>query len=228
MKRSLIVLAVLLLVLPRALQAQYFHLGPVVGAGASMETQKGKLLDAEFTTKGKMIFHFRAGLDVMLQLQQDHGFEVLSGLSFLREGGTIESVENSALKLNFKPTTTTFYSLMVPVRVGYSHFFGSVGIYANLGPQFHIPLFGEVTTGDTKTKIDFSGKETTVQELLNEGVKPKLKRFGLTMSFHAGVTFKSFPMRIGAYYDLGLLSMNTAEHVKTTFSNFGAVAAFMF
>ena len=82
----------------------------MVGAGAGMQTQKGKILSTEFTSQGKMTFHFRAGLDVMFQLQKDGGLEVISGLSFMREGGTIESLEaqNAATKFKFEPTTTTF------------------------------------------------------------------------------------------------------------------------
>lgn len=216
MKKAGVLIAALLVMAATGASAK-FGIGVRGGLGAAYANYQGNFFNlgaSESKTTG-IALAAHAGLAVNIGLPV--GFEIESGAQFALIGSRT------------KPTNTlgdftwnrSIYTIQVPVRAGWSYMFGDViGIYAQVGPQFTIAVggkdkaTGKNTIGDLKTgeKIKFGDNDS--------------RRFLMDLSIHAGVTLGNF--RVGGYYDLGLLNMNSSDKFTYKPSSAGVSLAYFF
>lgn len=215
MKRAGVLIAALLMVAATGASAK-FGFGVRAGMGAAYANYQYNVVGFSKDSKNSGVaLAAHAGLAVNFGFT--HGFEVESGAQFALLGSRVKS-ENL---LGDYTWNRSLYVVQIPVRAGWSYpFSDAIGIYAQLGPQFTVAVGG---------KDKWTGKIVKIKgerDNMTFGDDGKSNRFLVDLSMHAGVTLGG--LRVGAYYDLGLMNMSSIEEVKYRPSSAGVSVAYFF
>lgn len=212
MKRAGVLIAALLMVAATGASAK-FGFGVRAGMGAAYANYQYNVVGFSKDSKNSGVaLAAHAGLAVNFGFT--HGFEVESGAQFALLGSRVKS-ENL---LGDYTWNRSLYVVQIPVRAGWSYPFNDViGIYAQLGPQFTVAVGGKEKKRIAGIKHDGD---------MTFGEDGSSNRFLMDLSMHAGVTLGG--LRVGAYYDLGLMNMSSIEEVKYRPSSAGVSVAYFF
>ena len=194
-----------------------FGIGARAGVGAAFATYQYDLGVLGKTQKqtGGITLAAHAGLAALYILPA--GFEVEGGVQFGMFGGRSKSLPELG---NFS-ISRSVYAVQVPVRLGWSVSFGqTLGAYAQVGPQFTIAVAGRETA---KAEVARVVSETTTDMKFEDNA---YNRFLIDLSIHAGVKISS--LRVGAYYDMGLLNMSSVKGFTYRPSSAGVSLAYFF
>lgn len=206
-------LAVVLVLLSALGASAQFGIGARAGVGAAFATYQYDLGMLGKTQKqtGGVTLAAHAGLAALYILPA--GFEVEGGVQFGMFGG-----RSKFGNLSF---SRSVYAVQVPVRLGWSVSFGqTLGAYAQVGPQFTIAVAGRETA---KSEVAEVVSETTTNMKFEDNA---YNRFLIDLSIHAGVKISS--LRVGAYYDMGLLNMSSVKGFTYRPSSAGVSLAYFF
>ena len=206
-------LAMVLVLLSALGASAQFGIGARAGVGAAFATYQYDLGVLGKTQKqtGGVTLAAHAGLAALYILPA--GFEVEGGVQFGMLGG-----RSKFGNLSF---SRSVYAVQVPVRLGWSVSFGqTLGAYAQVGPQFTIAVAGRETA---KSEVAEVVSETTTNMKFEDNA---YNRFLIDLSIHAGVKISS--LRVGAYYDMGLLNMSSVKGFTYRPSSAGVSLAYFF
>lgn len=206
-------LAVVLVLLSALGASAQFGIGVRAGVGGAFATYQYDLGVLGKTQKqtGGVTLAAHAGLAALYILPA--GFEVEGGVQFGMLGG-----RSKFGNLSF---SRSVYAVQVPVRLGWSVSFGqTLGAYAQVGPQFTIAVAGRETA---KSEVAEVVSETTTNMKFEDNA---YNRFLIDLSIHAGVKISS--LRVGAYYDMGLLNMSSVKGFTYRPSSAGVSLAYFF